>query len=186
MKQITYKDLEPRRHELGLTLPQMARKCGIEEWRFLEMLERGEIETTSSAIMVCVAKGYGFERAQCVKMIVHWSPNWPRARFMRGAKTEGIETKKKKYTPKGEHVQYWPGAIAEMMERKWIAFEQLHKMTKSAMRVGTLSDIVTGRKETVTMVQMRALCKALRCKPWEISPDYKQGEELEKVEGGVA
>ena len=77
MNQITWEDLRPKREAMGLTLPQMARKCGIEEWQFLEMIEYGAIRTTSSAIMACVAKGYEFERGQCVGMIAHWTPTWP-------------------------------------------------------------------------------------------------------------
>lgn len=191
MKLITWKDLEPRRLELGLTLPQMARNCQIEEWRFLEMLERGEIETTSSAIMACVAKGYKFERAQCVKMIVHWSPAWPKSRFreQRAAGKSGEDGQngppKKSTQGRGRKVQYWPGALSELMERKEIQFEQLAKMVRGKIQYATLREIKAGLRKDITQVQLEALCKALRCKPWEISPEFAP-ENKKTMTGGVA
>ena len=177
MNQITWEDLRPKREAMGLSLPKMARKCGIEEWQFLEMIEYGEIRTTSSAIMACVAKGYEFERGQCVGMIAHWTPTWPRSRFEKTKKTKDEARKKTTYTPKKKRVQYWPGAITEIMDERRISFEYVRKVTKNTMQMNVLRDVVSGMRDSITLTQLDALCDALWCKRWDLSPEFKPEEQ---------
>lgn len=183
VKQITWEDLKPRRKELGLTLPQIARRCGIDEWSFLDMIEHGEIRTTSSAIMACVAKGYRFDLKRCVGMVAHWSPVWPIERFTGEGKTEN---KPRKRQGRNGSLRYSPHQIAIKMEERRLEYKNIRHRTKGRIEQRTLGDILTGIKSSITKMQLAALCEALECEPWEISPDVEKPKEHEQGGGGIA
>lgn len=175
MEQITWRDLKPRRREMGLTRAQMAKRCGIEDVDFLALMEDGEIETTSSAIMACIAAGYEFKRAQCVGMVAHWSPHWPQGRFMRRGR-RGSETQRKPAKRVSERVSFRHGVMVGAMQDRGLTVNDLHHRT--GMDYGVIYNIVLRRTtRTLSMEQVRKLCAVLGLEPWELSEEIKREEE---------
>lgn len=178
-RQIDGRAMRRRREMMGLTIGEMARRCALGEGPFLSMLEEGDIETTSSAVMAAVAQGYGFERAQCVRMIAHWSPSWPKRAFIPGAEEERrgrlrVGTSRPTQKMLREQVEYYPYAVREAMEAKGIDIMEAARRTQ--VQRERLEEMLAGAKRTVSLRVLMRIAKGLGVGIEELTPEVREEE----------
>lgn len=185
---ITWEDLHKIRETMGKSINEMAKDCGIEDAGFLLMLESGKIRTTSSAIMACISRGYHVDKRECVEMVAHWSPSWPKESFGAGERMiKGINCGK-------------IGKISKKMQketidyRPWVIQDRLNEMGKSvgcaAYETGISERMMriyaSGSAKRISIKTVMRLCAYLGMEPWELSPDIAKGEETDERAGGAA
>ena len=185
---ITWEDLHSIREKMGKSISEMAKDCGIEDVGFLLMLENGRIRTTSSAIMACISRGYHVDKRECVGMIAHWSPSWPKESFGVGKRMiKGIncgKLGKMSIKMQREHVDYRP----------WVIQERLQEMGKSINQAAdecginnqTMRKYTSGWTNRISIKTVMKLCKCLDMDPWELSPEIEKEEETDERVGEAA